>query len=76
MAVRREVALVSIFGKTNLFPVEAVSSADPPRLARMCRIDKRESLGHSATLSMKKGHKFPYGPLGRDHYLPISTKDT
>src|ERR1022692_4779132 len=24
----------------------------------------------------KKGHGFPHDPLGRDHYLPVSAKDT
>ena len=27
-------------------------------------------------LPTKKGHKFPHDPLGRDHYLPVSAKDT
>jgi len=27
------------------------------------------------TLPVKKGHGFPHDPLGRDHYLSVSTKD-
>jgi hypothetical protein len=33
-------------------------------------------LGQPALFSIKKDHEFPRDPLGRDHYLPVSTKDT